>query len=237
MTSIAQIASPLAVPAYPVDRAMPAEPWPAPYSLKGLGSANAGIERLPDGRMSYWIEHDIIRGVTPAMLAWWFANLEGDVEVRGRRVNRYRAWHPYDHVHASYAWRRPDGTVGPGAAIRLHEFFGANARFEVNATTIIEKLDETGFIHNPIVHGVSGLARMEYEFKAVEGGTLYTNRLLVGAPRGWRHLISLLVQRFGFPHDKGVAWLRHNIEEVGALEEFLPELYWREAEAEAKLKL
>jgi DAPG hydrolase PhiG domain len=234
MTSVASITAPTVVPPYPASRSQPAEPWPAPYGLKGLGSANAGIEHLSDGRTSHWIEHDIIRGVTPAMLAWWFAHLEGDVEIRGR-VNRYRAWHPYDHVHASYAWRRPDGTVGPGAAIRLHEFLGANARFEVDVTSVIEKLDESGFIHNPILHGVTGLARMEYTFEAVDGGTRYKNRLLVGAPRGWRHFISPLVERFGMPREKGVAWLRHNIEEVGAFEEFLPELYHRETEARLQL--
>ncbi|MGL4634994.1 MAG: DAPG hydrolase family protein [Beijerinckiaceae bacterium] len=215
------------IPAYPSTRAKPAIPWPAPYALKGFGSARTGIERLPDGRTSYWIVHDIVRGVTPAMLAWWFANLEGDVDIEGCKVNRYRAWHPYDHVHASYAWRRPDGTVGPGAAIRLREYLGANARFEVNITTLIEKLDETGFVHNPVVHGVSGFARMEYAFHAVEGGTRYENCLIVGGASGWRRLLTPLAERF-FNKERGVAWLRHNIEEVGALERFLPELYRRE---------
>ncbi|HYF16282.1 MAG TPA: hypothetical protein VEA40_00335 [Ramlibacter sp.] len=219
---------PIDYPAYPDDRQEPAEPVVLPWGLKPLGSAEFGAERLPDGRLSYWIRHDVLKGVTPRMLAWWFAHLEGDVEIAGRRINRYRAWHPYDHVHASYARRRPDGTVGPGAQIRLREYLGANHRYNVDTVTDIEQLDESGFIHNPRIHGIGGLVRMEYTFSPVAGGTLYQNRLLVGGTHGWRRRITPLVQRWGFDHAHGLAWLRHNIEEVGMFENFLPGLYRQE---------
>lgn len=216
------------VPAYPATRNRPPEPWAAPYPLKGLGSARCGVVRLPDGRLSYWIRHEVIRGVTPRMLAWWFSHLEGVVEIGGHRIDRYRAWHPYDHVHASYARRRPDGSIGPGAQIRLKEYLNANPAYEVDTVTDIEKLDETGFIHNPRLHGIPGLVRMEYAFRPADGGTLYENRLLIGGADGWRRLLTPLMQRFGFPHARGLAWLRHNIEEVGAFEHFLPALYRKE---------
>ena len=219
---------PQPVPAYPATRNRPPEPLALPWPLKPLGSAEWGAERLADGRMCYWIRHDIVRGVTPAMLAWWFAHLEGDVEIDGRRINRYRAWHPYDHVHASYARRRPDGSVGPGAAIRLREYLGANRRHEVDIVTEIEKLDEEGYVHNPVLDGIRGLARMEYRFGRVPGGTLYENCLLIGGAHGWRRALSPILQRFGFPHERGIAWVRHNIEEVGQFERFLPALYRRE---------
>lgn len=217
-----------AYPSYPADHDRPAEPVPLPWPLKGLGSAETGVERLPDGRLSYWIRHEVLRGVTPAMLAWWFANLEGDVVVAGRRVSRYRAWHPYDHVHASYVKRGADGRIGPGSQIRLREYLGANRRYAVDVVTEIEQLDEAGYIHNPRLHGVAGLVRMEYTFRRVPGGTLYENRLLVGGTRGWRRWVTPLVQRFGFDAAHGQAWLRHNIEEVGLLEHFLPALYRQE---------
>jgi hypothetical protein len=215
-------------PAYRDDRNAPAEPVTVPWPLKPLGSATCGAERLPDGRLSYWIRHDIVRGVTPRMLAWWFAHLEGDIVVAGQRINRYRAWHPYDHVHASYARRRPDGSIGPGAAIRLREYLGANPRYNVDTVSDIEKLDEEGFIHNPRLFGISGLVRMEYRFTRVEAGTLYENRLLVGGVQGWRRRVTPLMQRYGFDHAHGLAWLRHNIEEVGLFEHFLPQLYRQE---------
>lgn len=199
-----------------------------PWGLKPIGSADSGVDRLPDGRVRCWIRHEVVRGVTPRMLAWWFANLEGDVEVDGRLINRYRLWHPYDHVHASYARRLPDGSIGPGAAIRLKEILGGNPNFVVDVVTEIEKLDEEGYIHNPIVHGIKGLARMEYTFKAVAGGTLYENCLIFGARDGWAKLAHPLLERVAFPPGKGETWLRHNIEEVGMFEHFLPGLYRRE---------
>jgi len=52
--------------------------------------------------------------------------------------------------------------------------------------------------------------------------------LLVGGRRGWRRLITPFIQRFGFDHAHGTAWLSHNIEEVGLFEYFLPALYREE---------
>lgn len=204
------------------------EPAPVPWSLKPFASATCGHERLPDGRDSWWIRHEVLRGVTPAMLAWWFAHLEGEVEVDGRRIDRYRAWHPYDHVYARYARRRSDGSIGPGAQIRLRELLGANRAYVVDILTDIVRLDEGGYEHHPRVHGLSGLVSMEYRFTAVPGGTLYENRLLIGGTRGWRRWLTPLLRRFVFDAEHGRAWLRHNIEEVGALEQFLPALYRRE---------
>jgi len=97
--------------------------------MKNVDSARTERRLLPDGRLHLHIRHDVLRGVTPAMLVWWFRHLEGTIEVGGR-----------------YARRLPDGSVGPGAKIHIRE-----------------------------------------------------------------------------------AWLRHNVEEVGNFEHFLPALYAREA--------
>jgi DAPG hydrolase-like protein len=200
-------------------------PLGLPFPLKPAGSADSGVETLPDGRTSFWIRHDVVRGVTPRMLAWWFRNLEGTVRFAGRTYNRYRFWHPGDHVHASYARRRPDGTVGPGAAIRLIEVLGRDPRFLVDTTTVIERLDEGGYVHSPDLHGRRGFVRMEYAFERVPAGTLYENRLVIGSAAAWYPLVRPLVRRFGFTDAQGQAWIRHNVEEVGMFEHFLPGLY------------
>lgn len=211
--------------AYPASWPRVPEPLALPWGLKPMGSARYGIDTLRDGRTRYWIRHGVLAGVTPRMLAWWFSHLEGDVMVEGRPVNRYRVWHPYDHVHASYARRLADGSVGPGAVIRLKEMLGANPRFVVDIHSEIEKLDEEGFIHNPVVHGIRGLARMEYTFRRVPEGTLYENCLVFGVPGSAGRWLRPLIERIAFPAGKGEAWLRHNIEEVGMFENFLPALY------------
>jgi hypothetical protein len=79
-------------PAYPASHGKPPEPLALPFVLKPLGSAEYGIEALPDGRVRYWIRHEVVRGVTPRMLIWWFKHkhLEGDIEIAGRRVTLSR---------------------------------------------------------------------------------------------------------------------------------------------------
>lgn len=213
---------------YPLSfRGVPS-PVPLPWGLKPLGSAAHGSDELPDGRTRFWIRHEVLRDVTPAMLVWWFRHLDGDVLVGGRRIHRYRVWHPYDHIHVGYARRCPDGSIGPGAALRIREILGGNPAFLVDVVSEIEKLDEEGFIHNPVVHGVRGIARMEYAFHAVAGGTVYENCLVVGTRHpAWRRL-NRAVQWLAFPKIRGETWLRHNIEEVGMLERFLPDLYRHE---------
>ncbi len=201
------------------------EPLSLPWELKPVSSASAGSEVLPDGRLKFWIKHDVIKGVTPAMLAWWFSHLEGDVEVEGQMLNRYRVWHPFDHVSVSYAQRLPDGGIGPGAKIHIIECLGRNPHYKIDVVSTIEKLDEEGFVHNPVSHGVS-LARMEYTFREVGGGTLYENALIVPRERGsW--LFRKVVVPILFPEAKGHAWIKHNVEEVGSFENFLPNLYRR----------
>jgi hypothetical protein len=118
-----------------------------------------------------------------------------------------------------------DGSVGAGAAIRLREYLGANPRYGINVITEIERLDEQGFVHNPRFHGISGLARMEYRFTEAPDGTLYENWLIVGAAHGCKRILNPLIKRLVFDRSRGLAWIRHNIEEVGMLENILPSLY------------
>ena len=59
-------------------------PLSVPWDLKPFSSATSRSETLADGRKRYSVKHDVIKGVTSAMLVWWFGHLEGDVEVDGR---------------------------------------------------------------------------------------------------------------------------------------------------------
>lgn len=206
----------------------PLAPLDIPWTRKPLASARTEVSVLAGGRLKLWIQHDIIRGVTPAMLVWWFQHLEGDVEIAGRRVSRYRAWHPVDHIAFRYVKRRPDGTIGPGAVFHINEAFGGNPAWEIDVHTRVEQLDETGFVHGPRKLGARA-ALMAYEWQAVAGGTRYTNWLVAGleVPLLGR-AINPVARRLLFPDDKARAWLTHNVEEVGNFESFLPALYARE---------
>ena len=207
------------------------EPLPLFWPFKPASSASAGVERLTDGRKKLWVKHDVLKNITPQMLAWWFGHFaEGDVEIQGRRFTRYRVWHPLDHVYARYVRRAPDGSVGPGAQIALCEYLGRNPRYKIEAVSTIEKLDETGFIHSVIRCGVP-IARMEHVFTTTVDGTRDENCLIVpGTAR--LGLFARLLGPLLFSDGKGQAWLKHNIEEMGNLDNFLPELYEREAKHE-----
>ncbi|HRH46685.1 MAG TPA: hypothetical protein PKY82_33885 [Pyrinomonadaceae bacterium] len=194
---------------------------------KSVESAKSGMETLPDGRFRCWIEHEIINGVTPKMLVWWFSHLEGEVEIKGKKYNRYRVWHPEDHVFLEYAKRNPDGKIGVGSVIHLAEMLNANPKYLIHIYTKIKKLDETGYIHQPSMHGLK-IAQMDYEFEAVENGTLYKNSLTIGFTGLLGKIFNPLIKKFIFDEARGKAWIRHNIEEVGNFEFFLPKLYQSE---------
>lgn len=199
------------------------DPIPVPWTMKPLASAETSLEILDDGRMHLRIRHEVVRSVTPEMLVWWFNNIEGDCEVEGQRYPRYRIWHPLDHVALRYV--RRTSPIGPGARFHIHEVLGRNPAWRVNVETDIVRLDTGGFIHRPRAFGLPvRLVEMSYTFERVRGGTQYTNSMTVGlASRVARPLNELLRARL-FTEAHGRAWLKHNVEEVGNFEFFLPQL-------------
>jgi len=195
------------------------------WTPKKVSNAESGREVLSDGRVKYWIRHEVLKGITTEMLVWWFKHLEGDILHEGNLYNRYHVWHPEDHVHVSYEERLSDGSVGPGAVLRIVEYLGRNKKYLVNVISSIEKLDQSGFIHNPRLYGFLPLARMEYQFQDTLEGTRYENCLIIGW-RGWSFKLLRSIFEFLFFDSKhGSAWIKHNIEEVGQFENFLIELY------------
>jgi len=87
--------------------------------MKPLDSAETGVKTLNDGLLELTIRHAILKAVTPAMLGWWFQNIEGTMEHLGQTYPRYLVWHPIDHIHYEVVRRVPDGTAGPGARFHL----------------------------------------------------------------------------------------------------------------------
>ena len=117
---------------------------------------------------------------------------------------------------------------------RICEFIARSPRYKTEVTATIEKLDEDGFINNVSVCGLS-LVRMEHDFHPTEDGTRFEHRLITpGNKRLW--LLSQPVSAIMFTNTKGRAWLKHAIEEMGALENFLPQLYAREVGRESSPK-
>lgn len=195
------------------------------WVMKPLESARTTFCVLPSGSFELTIEHDRIRGVTPAMLLWWFRHIGGTMTYGGQPYARYRVWHPLDHIDWSMTRPAPDGAARIGSRFRIVEAFGCNPNWLVDSTEEVVKLDETGIrlVRRGLGQEVFSL---EHGFEAMPGGTLYHSRMQVGVEnRLGRYVINPLTHRFLFTREMGYAWLRHNVEEVGNFEFFLPELY------------
>ena len=188
----------------------PLPPRPFNWTMKPLDSAETAMKTLDDGRLELTIRHDVVKGVTPAMLGWWFRNIEGSMEHMGQIYPRYLVWHPIDHIQFEVARRAPDGTAGPGAQFHIVEALGANLDYLVDSLADVLKADDTGHILS-VRHSGTEVIHIEHTYTAVPEGTLFQSRT--------RALAKAV------PEAMGRAWSKDNVEEVGNLEYFLPALY------------
>lgn len=206
-------------------------PLPSPLDVdwrrKALNSASTSVSHDDAGRLVLTIDHNIVAGVTPEMLDWWFRHIGGSMTWKGTVRSRYRVWHPEDHIDRQLV-RGTTGAVGVGSRFRIVEAFGRRPEFYVDTVDTVEKLDVTGI---RLVQRRFGqvVFSLEHTFQAVDGGTRYRSRMVVGASSG---IIRVVFNRFLrprlFPDAMGEAWLLHNVEEVGNFESFLPTVYTTE---------
>jgi hypothetical protein len=194
-------------------------------AMKPVASARATQAILANGQLELTIEHDTVRGVTPAMLRWWFENLGQDMSFGGQTYPRYLLWHPRDHIRWELAQRSADGGSGQGACFRIVEAFAANPAYYVDSTEFVEKLDEEGI---SLVKRIAGaeIFRLEHRFAEVPQGASYRSRMIVGiASAVSRWPFNYLIRPRVFSDAMGTAWLTHNVEEVSMLEHILPALH------------
>ena len=204
-------------------------PRRVPWTLKPLESAETSLRYDEYGRMVMTIRHDVLKGLTPEMLAWWFANIGGDMEVDGQRLNRYLVWHPIDHIKWELIRTAPDGSIGPGAVFRIVEAFAADPALYIDINDLVVRLNTDGFTLVQLRMGIE-VARLNHDFGLVEGGASYFSTLTIGTSAPvLRNVLNPFLHRFVFTERMGRAWLRHNVEEVGALEHIVPRIYPRPA--------
>lgn len=193
--------------------------------MKPVTTATTTQSVLPTGQLLLTIEHDTLRGVSPAMLRWWFENLGQTMRYQGATYPRYLMWHPRDHIHWELASPSPGGGTGQGARFRIVEAFAANPDYYVDSTEYVEKLDEEGI---SLVRRVLGteVFRLEHRFGTVHGGASYRSRMIVGAASGaFGRVFNDVLRPRIFSDEMGTAWLTHNVEEVSMFEHILPLLH------------
>ncbi len=198
------------------------------WKMKPLQSAGTSFTRGSNGVFTLTIEHDIIRGVTPKMLLWWFKNIGGEMIYKGNTYPRYLVWHPKDHIHWCLAGKTADRKVGEGSYFRIVEAFGQNMKFLVDSTELVEKLDETGVRLVKRI-GKTEIFSLQHDFMQDGQNTVYRSKMMIGVEKKPFHAIfNSCIRPLFFTEEMATAWLKHNVEEVGNFEFFLPELYEKE---------
>lgn len=163
--------------------------WP----LKPLSSARTTLAHLRNGQLELTIKHDLIRGVTREMIAWWFCHIDGNMEYEGRIYPRYRVWHPCDHIYYKDITVAADGSGSAGTRRHIVEAFGRNSRYFVNIIDHVEYLDESGIllsteqagitlgsVHSPLMPLGVEFGTLQHDFIAAPTGVRYESRLVVG---------------------------------------------------------
>ena len=200
-------------------------PISLPWRMKDVSSAKTRFENLPGGFKQLMIQHELLRGVTPAMLVHWFTHLlSGQITIDGKQYPAYRVWHPVDHI--AVTCKRTKSSHVPGfsqnAIVRIQECFGANPDYAIDNTVRVERLDEMGITLRADIVGVE-YARLEHRFIEGHGGTHYVSQLRIGTMLpGISAFARRQIDRL-MPDHKAKAWFRHNVEEVGNFQFFLPE--------------
>jgi quinoprotein glucose dehydrogenase len=210
-----------ALPANPKHDAPRRLPWPLP----DVRTAAASHEILPDGRIRLRIEHRPLPGVTPEMLAWWYRVLPiSQVEFDGAVRPMYHLFHPYEHGRIWVEKPAEDGQpgVGAGGVVARYEWFGP---YDSEGAARVIELSPQRFVTRPKIAGVT-IGEFRHEWGASPQGATYTVESVIGVD--WPLVgpwVNALLRRYVFSEGMLRQWKRHQVEEVGLLPHFLPELY------------
>jgi len=216
----------------------PLSPLPFIGKLKPLSSAITSARKLSNKQLELTISHDVIKGVTPQMLHWWFCHIDDTMQYLGGRYSRYRVWHPFDHIHYKDLSKALNGTGSAGTRRHIVEAFGAKKQFLVNIVDRVAHLDDKGILLKTEQAGISiglgnllvrvplRLSSLEHHFIPVVNGTQYESRLLIGMDSEiGRLFVNQIIRPMFIGEEMARAWVKHNVEEVGNFELFLPALY------------
>jgi hypothetical protein len=201
-------------------------PRPLLWPLRPLETAAVDDVVLDDGRRQITIDHALLRGVSPAMLDWWYHHVEGDMDYAGGRWPRYCVWHPLDHISYRVTGRR-DGRVVPGTRVHIREAFQRKPENLLDLRAEVESIDARAAIIRKRV-GPIVVLRLINSFDGVREGTRYRTQMIIGASGLAGRLLNGLLRRRILHGARGRAWMRHHVEEIGTLEHFLPGLFDRE---------
>lgn len=207
-------------------------PRPVLWPLRPRSSARVSQTQGRDVS-SVRIDHAPLAGVTSQMLEWWYGNVPGTMLYAGEIYPRYLVWHPLDHI--SYEVVGAPATVGDepraaapvrtGSHLRIREALHRDVDQIIDIRVTVEELTHGRAV---IVKRVLGTAviRLENDFADSPAGATYRTTLTIGDTTVLGRLVlNRVAHHRAFPPERIQPWIRHHIEEIGNLENFLPQLY------------
>lgn len=201
----------------------PSDPIFVDWRMKDVSTARFSERVMEDERSELVIQHEVALGVTPPMLVWWLQHLHGIIEHRGRVIPMYRLWHPTDHISARVLKPAPDGSPGfsKGAYVEISERILVPVRLQARVIA----MDERG-VHLTLLKKGGEIADLFHTFTETREGTLIRSHLIIGSTVPLiGGLLTRLMNKRILSSDLWQAWIKHNVEEVGNLQYFLPGLY------------
>lgn len=203
--------------------------------VEGYGSGETWVERQSNGVLKV---RALTRmpGVRAEMVRWWFADYL-------QTTAHYQRWHPTAHVWMDWENKRPGAYIG--ASHLVHEYIGDELlKLRIQFVPPEELLGDhdapvgtvfvcarAGLLEEPI--NVSTMCHVirDTDFGAEMRSVFWMGH--VARRDGNAQVPSIegllgntaLVRMLAVSRDDGVALMRHAIEEMGYLADFLPELY------------
>ncbi len=200
------------------------DPAPLLYPLRAADPDRYTVEHFPHRRLRMTIDHEPLESVTPAMLLWWFRHIGETMPYAGGVFPRYTVWHPRDHISWNLAREKPGGGAGEGARFHIVEAFGRDPNKMVDSVDRVEKLDRTGIRLTMRVAGAQ-VFQLEHTWSQGRGRTHYVSVFDLGLRSALGTPVNAYLRKKVFRPDMDLAWIKHNVEEVGLFEHILPDLY------------
>jgi hypothetical protein len=167
------------------------------------------------------------------MLRWWYGHVPGTMAYAGGTCSRYLVWHPLDHISYDVERSAPGdgGGVAAGARLHLTEAPGRDPDNLLDIRVGVEALEERRAVIGRRVAGTV-IVRLENEFAATEGAG-YVSRMTIGDTTALGRLaLNTVAHHRAMPPRLVGPWMRHHIEEIGNLPNFLPDLFRERVEVE-----
>lgn len=210
----------------PIERDPPRQlPWVMPdhrQALKQVSYTSGGIIEIE-------VEHPLLKGVSPEMVAWFYRQLPiSTIEYLGETYPLYHFFHPTEHGTIWIEEPASDGSpgMGRGAIVARDEWFGP---YDSRGSARLVSFSSDGMVALAKVAGIQ-FGRIQHHFIAAEGGTQYRLEARIGSDLPLLGPLLNFYLRKRIYHPAMIEqWLRHQVEEVSTLPFLLPQIYVQES--------